>query len=440
MNLDNIMSWNMMWSHLTFGFSQMPYTISTSFFRLSSIIVMLCYLNEYAFIPIIVFWLSNILILIKYPTPNTTGSNENSIWLMSFIGIFVPSYFFPSYGGQNYTHVACHYERVCKVFKIQSFLAMVCYIPAIIACYVIVNKPCDFKYALENSENALNNFEFNIIAITIVSEGVISTFLSFFTKVKRPVGKFFKDRIRGSADIKGAETKPTTLTRSIQVDEHSRFDQYRAKGAAYRSRQLPIVKTCMMMFSFVLCILPIIMCPYLICFVQKPEVKGYVHLTSNSDILECFLSNANDQQLEYMKGGGKISGYLSLVSEKHSDPMIDSNTIIVISICTFLKMTKQDIDSYKQAKAILILEDVAQNQQRLSSPLPPKAIQILNEGIHPIMFAIRNVTSTYPLIGENGKLIDSTHGACISLTKTFTMRNDFNRIGSKCICNKAQCY
>ena len=182
------------------------------------------------------------------------------------------------------------------------------------------------------------------------------------------------------------------------------------------------------------------MCPYLICFVQKPEVKGYVHLTSNSDILECFLSNANDQQLEYMKGGGKISGYLSLVSENNSDPMINSNTIIVISICTFLKMTKQDIDSYKQAKAILILEDVAQNQQRLSSPLPPKAIQILNEGIHPIMFAIRNVTSTYPLIGENGKLIDSTHGACISLTKTFMMRNDSNRKGSKCICNKAQCY
>ena len=160
MNLGSIMSWNMLWSHLSFGFSQMPYTISTSFFRLSSIIVMLCYLNEYAFIPIIVFWLSNILILIKYPTPNTTGSNENSIWLMSFIGIFVPSYFFPSYDGQNYTDITIRHERVCKVLKIQSFVAMVCYIPAIIACYVIVNKPCDFKYALENSENALNNFEF----------------------------------------------------------------------------------------------------------------------------------------------------------------------------------------------------------------------------------------------------------------------------------------
>lgn len=440
MNLGSIMSWNMLWSHLSFGFSQMPYTISTSFFRLSSIIVMLCYLNEYAFIPIIVFWLSNILILIKYPTPNTTGSNENSIWLMSFIGIFVPSYFFPSYDGQNYTDITIRHERVCKVFKIQSFLAMACYIPAIIACYVIVNKPCNFKYALENSENALNNFEFNIIAMTIVSEGVISTFLSFFTHMKKPVGKFFRNMIRGSADKKIAGTKPTALTRSMQVNEHSRFEQHKTKVVAYRSRQLPIVKTCLVMFSFVISILPIIMCPYLIYFVQKPEVKGYVHLTSSSEILECFLSNSNNQQLEYMKGGGKISGYLSLVSEKHSNPMINSNTIVVISICTLLKMTKRDIDSYKQAKAILVLEDEAENQQRLSSPLPPKAIQILNEGIHPIMFAIRNVTSTYPLIGDNGKLIDSTHGACISLTKTFMMRNDFNRKRSKCICNKAQCY
>ena len=427
MNLGSIMSWNMLWSHLTFGFSQMPYTISTSFFRLSSIIVMLCYLNEYAFIPIIAFWLSNILILIKYPTPNTTGSNENSIWLMSFIGIFVPSYFFPSYEGQNYTDITIRYERVCKVFKIQSFVAMVCYIPAIMACYVIVNKPCDFKYALENSENALNNFEFNIIAMTIVCEGIISTFLSFFTKVEKHVGKFFKPTPSGTA-------KP------IHGNEHSKFQQYHAKGVVYRSRQLSTVKTCLVMVLLGLSILPIIICPYLIYFVQKPEVKGYVHLSSNSEILECFLSNANNQQLEYMRGGGKISGYLSLVSEKHSDAMINSDTIVVISICTLLKMTKQDIDSYKQAKAMLVLEDEAENQQRLSSPLPPKAIQILNEGIHPIMFAIRNVTSTYPLIGENGKLIDSTHGACISLTKTFTMRNDFNRIGSKCICNKAQCY
>ena len=423
MNLGNIISWNMLWKHLTLVFSQMPYTISTSFFRLSSIIVMLCYLNEYAFIPIIVFWLSNIMILIQYPTPNTAGSNENSIWLMSFIGVFVPSYYFPSYEGQNHTDIAFRYERVRRVFQVQSFVSIVCYIPAIMACYVIVNKPCDFKYALQNSENSLNNFEFNIVAMTIVSEGVISTFLSFLTKV----GKFSKPM-------------PSGIAKPILINEQSKFRQYQAKGVVYRSQKLSTVKTCLLMFSFALFILPIIICPYLIYFVQKPEVKGYVHLTSSSEILECFLSNANNQQLEYMKGGGKINGYLSLVSEKHSDPMIDSNTIIVISICTFLKMTKQDIDSYKQAKAILILEDVAQNQQRLSSPLPPKAIQILNEGIHPIMFAIRNVTSTYPLIGENGKLIDSTHGACISLTKTFMMRNDFNRRGSKCICNKAQCY
>ena len=147
-----------------------------TFFRVWSVIFLITYLNSWGFIPIAVFWLANVMISQKTIEETSENENANSIWLMSFMGTFTPSYFRPKYEPKIKDK-----KRLIStqkmLFKYQCVASACIYIPSLLVCVAIVNVDSEFLYG---AHVILDNCRFNICISVVMLEGMISTILSFY--------------------------------------------------------------------------------------------------------------------------------------------------------------------------------------------------------------------------------------------------------------------
>ena len=147
-----------------------------TFFRVWSVIFLITYLNSWGFIPIAVFWLVNVMISQKTIEETSENEKANSIWLMSFMGTFTPSYFRPKYEPKIKDK-----KRLIStqkmLFKYQCIASACIYIPSLLVCVAIVNMDSEFLYG---SHVILDNCRFNICISVVMLEGMISTILSFY--------------------------------------------------------------------------------------------------------------------------------------------------------------------------------------------------------------------------------------------------------------------
>ena len=137
------------------------------------------------FIPLFIFWIVNVAIsyrLIAEPDKKTAKSKtpknaiKNSVWLMSFMGVFIPAFFRTSYL-QKYDAEFC--MRQHRLLRNQCIASIIIYVPSLLACLMIVNLPINFMYG---SYITLDNDSFNVCIGLVIFEGIISTLLSFSSK------------------------------------------------------------------------------------------------------------------------------------------------------------------------------------------------------------------------------------------------------------------
>ena len=179
-NVDPVTTWEGFRKYLFLGFVNLPFTITASFFRISCAILVTTYLNQYGFVSIGAFWIANLIISVKtLANSSLSEANDNSTWLMSFIGLFVPAYFFP-----KYTTKSCEKRTFLvkqkTIYRQQCIASLICYVPSLLTCWVQVNFPCGYVYQKDGGITAIDNFEFNVIIAMVIMEGIISTALSFF--------------------------------------------------------------------------------------------------------------------------------------------------------------------------------------------------------------------------------------------------------------------
>ena len=107
---------------------------------------------------------------------SSENENANSIWLMSFMGTFTPSYFRPKYEPKikNKKRLI---STLKMLFQYQCIASACIYIPSLLVCVAIVNMDSEFLYG---SHVILDNCRFNICICVVISEGMISTVLSFY--------------------------------------------------------------------------------------------------------------------------------------------------------------------------------------------------------------------------------------------------------------------
>ena len=193
LNLERVKDVETLFNYYLFGFDFLPFNISVTFFRVWSVIFLVTYLNSWGFIPIAVFWLANVMISQKTIEESTELENGNSIWLMSFMGTFTPSYFRPKYEPKK-KHKRRLISTQKKLFRYQCIASAVIYIPSLLVCVAIVNM--DFKF-LYGAHVILDNTRFNICISLVIVEGVISTILSFYPTSSSIFLCFFSKKARG---------------------------------------------------------------------------------------------------------------------------------------------------------------------------------------------------------------------------------------------------
>ena len=183
-----------LFNYYLFGFDFLPFNISVTFFRVWSVIFLVTYLNSWGFIPIAVFWLVNVMISQKTIEEFTENENANSIWLMSFMGTFTPSYFRPKYEPPKIKRKRRLILAQKMLFRYQCIASAVIYIPSLLVCVAIVNMDSKFLYG---AHVILDNTRFNICISLVILEGVISTILSFYPTSSSIFLCFFSDKARG---------------------------------------------------------------------------------------------------------------------------------------------------------------------------------------------------------------------------------------------------
>ena len=155
-------SWKEVWTYVVLGLKHLPFSITTSFFRISSMIMLFTYLNQFGLIPIVVFWIVTLVILVKCVDKSVEESSHNSTWLISFIALFVPAYCLPQFT-EKILDQKNILMRQRKIFQYQTMAAFICYFPLLLVCLVITNIPCDhslcYNYQINSYPILLNNYE-----------------------------------------------------------------------------------------------------------------------------------------------------------------------------------------------------------------------------------------------------------------------------------------
>ena len=203
---------------MSLGLDHLPFICTTSFYRISCIVILAIYLSSYFLVPVAVFWLLNVFILIKHVGNSQEENNQNSTWLISIICLFVPTYFFSKNSHKTADRIKCKFNRE-KIFKQQCLVSLICYIPALFACMIDVNQPCGRIYSDPPFSPVLNNFEFNLVCVIIMIEGIISTILSFYITNSRLIKQFKRCRNVQGQQLDDNEIESKGCTPVVDVSQ-----------------------------------------------------------------------------------------------------------------------------------------------------------------------------------------------------------------------------
>ena len=158
------------------------------------------------------------------------GETKNSIWLMSFMGVFIPAYFRPKYKKQSKKTRNQSKRFVSKqqrLLRYQCIASLFIYVPALIACMFMVNLPSKFMYG---THITIDNVRFNSCLGIVILEGIISTGLSFHTTSSGIIRRLMRSppnvsgrssegkstmKTVSSSDINGSDVKPRTLSSKV---------------------------------------------------------------------------------------------------------------------------------------------------------------------------------------------------------------------------------
>ena len=189
-NLNPATSFKSLWKYFTFSFDLSPFSLTSAFFRIGAFIILVTYLNSFGFIPIGIFWFINVVLSQNVSVDPAAEEHKNSVWLMSFMGLFVPAYFCPEYrkSSKSKKKKLISGSQLDLYWK-QCLASLICYIPSLVMCFIIVNYPTvmNFDY---RADIILDNFRFNFCIVVVIGEGIVSFFLSLSPRSSNIVRRF----------------------------------------------------------------------------------------------------------------------------------------------------------------------------------------------------------------------------------------------------------
>ena len=174
----------------------MPFSLVSAFFRIGSFIVFVTYISTFGFLPVGAFWFINVIL--SQNARNTTAGKEHqiSVWLMSFMGVFVPAYFCPEYRkkerGKKKKLIS---PAQLTFYRNQSIASLICYLPALTFICLIVNDPSIMKEFKYNADAILDNTRFNLCIGVVAVEGLVSFVFSFSPRCSSIIQWWIVDRV-----------------------------------------------------------------------------------------------------------------------------------------------------------------------------------------------------------------------------------------------------
>ena len=174
-NLNPITSIKNLFKYLAFGFALAPFSVSATFFRIGSAIILFTYLNIFTIIPALVFWFLNVL-LTQNAATKAKKDQISSVYLMSFMGLFVPVYFSPERRKETKSGKRKMITSTQAAFyRNQCLASLLCYAPPLAVCAGIVNEFISFKY---DSDIELDFYTFHFVTAVVLVEGILSLLFS----------------------------------------------------------------------------------------------------------------------------------------------------------------------------------------------------------------------------------------------------------------------
>ena len=375
--------------------------------------------NVYGFIAIISFWLINLFITQKLLVDMSTQEAQNSPWLISFMGLFVPVYFCRNY----FPTPSNEKQHLCtqkKLFQSQCVASIICYIPTLVACMVIVNKPINFE---AQPTLIFDNFQFNLCFIIVIAEGVISTFLSFSPATSKIILKFIVHKAFKISKQRTIEKEQTPDTSSVHTNEFNNPIQPMVKKQTKADRM-----SCPERIIFVIgfcCVLILVLLPIIVGIVLtllRPDDKVIifnkpVHQVAPSKIEARHISADDIRDIE-VKYNGVVFGYtLNIPPSKNRirrSPRLRSqgnHGILIMTASTWEQRRKEttlDVETDCDALAVIIL------QEKKTNPSSPVDITYLSCNAHspPIYLVTESKSNQLKALVE---FEDDTNLKCIGI-------------------------
>ena len=164
-----------MCNYIAFGFALAPFSVSATFFRIGSVIILFTYLNIFTIIPAIVFWFLNVL-LTQNAANKAKEDQITSIYFMSFMGLFVPVYFSPEKRKEIKSGKRKMITQTqASFYRNQCLASLLCYLPPLAVCVGIVHDFIEFKY---DSDIILDYYTFHFVTAVVLVEGGLSFLFS----------------------------------------------------------------------------------------------------------------------------------------------------------------------------------------------------------------------------------------------------------------------
>ena len=160
---------------ISFAMNHLVYFVSTATFRIGSITLLYSYLNEYALIPVAIFWLANLAYGYKKAYGNERRPSVDApYWLISFSSIFFPVYFI-DFTSLKDIEVPNRVKKQRFAFRFQSIACFIIFGSSLVVTWFFIFFNEEWAYS---STMILDNIGFNIIMLTCLIVGFISLLLS----------------------------------------------------------------------------------------------------------------------------------------------------------------------------------------------------------------------------------------------------------------------
>lgn len=354
--------------YILLGLKHLPFSLTTSFFRISSIVIILAYINQYGFMSILAFWLTTLVILVKYSNGSLQETNNNSTWLTSFIGLFVPAYYLPKLTKNTFDQTDI-LMRQRKIYQFQNMAALICYLPALIACLVLTNTPCNrnlcYNYQIKGNYMILSNYEFNCIICIIVAQGLISTmfawnqsFSSIISRCHSRSGERKKNMI---------SVKEESVRNEAHVD--LKIDQGKGdKFSCIKRKAFGLTHALLLLLS----VSPFICGTLFILVGNEEEIDAYIYFDENkTPYLNATLISSRDSTNNFTKIGPAVLRPYILPDDK------GPSESEIVAFTMNLSWTESELDMenrLRDARAVIIYEEIG--FERPSSPLPHKLVKL----------------------------------------------------------------